>query len=669
MALFESQAQLRGGWGSAYDAKAQTSQALADTLSGFGRQTFGIAKEMHVARSTQEAMEADVSEGYERRSELSAGGRAYNQVVMAGYAANVKNDYTKRIGELAIEFADDPEGFESAATSYKAETLNSVEPELRGAIERDFERAAINPYLKIHAGFEQAQLNGALKEIEAASNTFLDDAAKAARAGDEEGLEHNRDSVIAQSEMLRDMGREDLAGALEQKFSERVNQQLVLGQADYAIHNGEGEAFIKDFIENPPEHLTPEQVDSYSATMLTMNSRYKSVSAVEQAELTISQQRDVSNLKVFAKNGLGEPEDLMATTEQYFDQGWITEPERTSIVNDLMRADKDRAAKSANYADIMKRIDGDDSVVLTAEDVNSFYDDIWAPMMVEGKESAIQQAQIATYVNRVKQVPASLKNRLQTYAVSGDIDLITEASAIIDKVDQTPGLTDSVFKPDQQAFVETAVLLAENLDPKEAVRLAQQTTRVDDQARIQSREKIIKDDDWKSEYRGDVESFWNPWFGSTQVDDITGDRIAREYGALVESYFKSGMSEDASKAKAEQVLKRNYSTWNGRVMKYSPDAFYQVAGSTDYVLDQLYSDVKRNYYTDEPLKKKSLILISNEETARTAATGSPSYRVAIVDDGGIQMLDGVTWRPDVDKQKNKVINQNKSVADQIVELE
>lgn len=663
MALFERQQTLGGV--TTGSPEARSAGTLADTLSSFGKTAFGAAKEAHVSLATQEALTADVSEGIDKRSEFSEAGRKYNKIVQAGYLAQVKNDYTKRIGELALEHGDDPEAFKIVSDSYRSETLNSIDPEFRQAVAADFDQSLIKPHLKIKSEFEKRTLNESFAAMETAANGFMEAGSKAAREGDIEGLQHNETAIEGLAIQLEEAGNPQAAGKLRDQYKTAVQKQVVLGQADEQIQAGNGDTYIKEFIENPPEFLTPEQADSYSATMIAMNNRYQSVSDIEEAGLTIEQERSISNLKIQAHNGLGSPEDILATTEQYFDQGWIGESERTSIINDLMKGDKQKADTQKLYADIHKRLNGDDAIVLDSGAVNDYYENEWLPTAMDGQPTEVQEANAAFFVNRVKQVPTALKNQLQTFAISNDIELMKRASTMIDRIDDTPGLVDSVMKPHQQAMIELSVQLSENLDPAEAIQLAREATNPNDVARIEARSATIKDEEWRGNYRDDVNSLWSGWFTGPDIDDLAADRMSREYGNLFESYYKAGLEEDAARNRAEKVLKRNYSEWNGRVMKYSPDSFYQVAGSTDYVLDQLYNDVKKSYYTDKPLKKKNLVLFADEDTARTAATGSPRYKVAIMDESGIEVVTGFKWYPDMDKQKSKIKAQNKSLTESV----
>jgi hypothetical protein len=495
-----------------------------------------------------------------------------------------------------------------------------------------------------------------------------DDAATAARSGDYDVMNHNAEQVELAAQRLDGMGEFAKADKIRADLAERMDKQIVLGQADTAIQAGEGEAFIKSFIENPPEDLTPEQVDAHAATMISMNSRFKTLEAEATSEQSIALSREISNLKIQANTGLGDPEQIHKRTEELFNTGDISESERTSILTKLLNADAKRAQDAIDFAAVGKRLEGDDSVVVNNELQDKFYTEHYAKQF-EGQPPEVVEALNVDYVDRMKRVPTALKDQLQTYAISGDAGLIREAANLIDKVDQTPGLVASVFNPERQAFVQTVLELSESLTGQEAVQLAQKLTDPNDKTRIEARDQYIKDEKLALDYRDKAQSIFDGgWFGkATNLDDISGDQVSREYGQLFEAYYKSGMSEDKAEQEAAKRVQRNWSTWNGRVMKYAPDSFYTVAGKSDYIMDQLVKDVNDNLATEEAITKDQLVLISTEETARTATKGQPVYRIGIVRDGGFQHAELPGWMPDVDAEVKRVEAANKKLTESAVE--
>lgn len=109
---------------------------------------------------------------------------------------------------------------------------------------------------------------------------------------------------------------------------------------------------------------------------------------------------------------------------------------------------------------------------------------------------------------------------------------------------------------------------------------------------------------------------------------------------------------------AENTVKRNWSVFNGYAMKYSPENYYAVAGSSDYITEQLFNDITKENIFAEPVKRDEIMLLSTERTARTASGGLPEYRVVIVKDGSITPLQGYYWKPDTEKERERIRRAN-----------
>jgi hypothetical protein len=165
-------------------------------------------------------------------------------------------------------------------------------------------------------------------------------------------------------------------------------------------------------------------------------------------------------------------------------------------------------------------------------------------------------------------------------------------------------------------------------------------------------------------YRGTVDDHFDPFFGSTKVDEVSGWTLAREYKSQYESFVKAGMSEGSAKEKALNIIGRNWSVSEvtGKVMKYAPDQYYQVNGSVDYIKPQLIADIKENFVGAE---FSDAVLIGGKHTSRTAATGQPEYSIMLVTDEGLIPLQAGSWKPDMQKEIDRVTTENKAMIDSV----
>lgn len=670
MARYQRQAAI-GSIANPATEESRATMALADNLQSFGQYGMEQYARMRVEGAQEEAYAVEPGiDAPEQRTSATMTGRAYNDIVMAGHAAAIKNDYTKRIAELSVEHAQDPIAFQKNSEAYKSGLLNGVSPEMRNAVSLDYDAATIRPMAQIKKAHEKSVVEESVQGIVQAVNSVSEDMARAARDGDIVALQHGQEQVDIVVEQLREIGRDDLAQDVINKTGERIDKQMTLGQADKAIESGNGAAFIQGFIDNPPDDLSPEQIDSYAATMVTMNNRYKSLETQQKAAVSIDTMRGISNLKIAAKNGIGEPEDLIDQTEDYFNRGLISEAERTSVINNIISADNKAAKQAETYQGIAERLAGEDSVVVAPKDQDKYWEDVYSKQ-VEATDPVTGEMMTVDFVNKMKRVPAGLKAQLETYIMSDNPELMTAAVRLVDKIDETPGLVDSVFNSQQAAFVNNAVALSQTMEPPEAIALARELTDPANKARVEARESEIKE--MKKgfsglNYKSVVEDIFDPFGpGGVKLDVMHSDQIAREYQAVFESSYKAGMSEDKAKETAERKVKRDWSDWQGQAIKYSPDDFYSVAGSTDYVKDQLYTDVVKEFITEDAPSKGDIVLISTEETARTAKTGKPVYRVGVARDGGFEILSGYKWMPDMDKEIARVQRANEKLTKSALE--
>ena len=100
---------------------------------------------------------------------------------------------------------------------------------------------------------------------------------------------------------------------------------------------------------------------------------------------------------------------------------------------------------------------------------------------------------------------------------------------------------------------------------------------------------------------------------------------------------------ESAKAKAMKLMVANWSRGEFGLIKYSPEKFegYKLkkTGDTSYIRDELFNSLQADGIN---VQRENIFLNSDDETARTAASGFPTYGVMIIaDDGTLQSIEAL----------------------------
>lgn len=594
--------------------------------------------------------------------------KQYNKSLETAYLASLGNDVLEGINSIEAENPSNILAFNEKASSFAAGILKGVDPSVRQEVEAVISGKTLNARLRVHRSTIKKNKAIAASESEAAVEAFSNEAAKLSREGNQigsaeaitqafltiDGLVESGDLAPARAaSMKREVERE----SAEQKFRSDFD---TISESEGAIAALDQLEVISDEI---PKGWTPDEWDTFIKSERASIGQEVTRQVQSVAEISIDQSREISNLKIQASTGTGDAGKIVQRTETLFNEGKISPSERTSILTKIVNQQKDAINKSKDFALVAERLSGNDGIVIEPNTIDDYYKETMIEPLSQ-LDPALKSQQQALFVDRMKHVPKAMKNEITTQLRSGDPDLIAQASGLIDRIDGTPGLVDRSFTTHDRAFAEQVVSLSANLEPAEAVKLATDLTDPTNQARIESVKSIIKTQKLAEDYPSIVQDAYNPFgpFEGTQVGEISLPLMTREYKDLFESHYEAGMSESGARDKAIAMLKRNWkkSDVTGQVMKYAPDDYYSVSGSVDYIKKQLVNDVNKEFLFAESVKPDQVFLQATESTARTASQGEPEYRVMLVRDGSITPLYGLSWKPDQQKQIDKVTKENEA---------
>ena len=668
MAKFERRAVLQSIQNPNLEA-AQATERLRESFSK--ARDFGLITREY--QRVEEAKAAAAEQEYVPGAPLgnlspsTSYGRAFNQANEAGYIAATKNAYMDKLDQLSRQYADNPDGFTKTADAYRKSMIQNLPAEVRTQVSYDFDQTVNSNLFSIRDTAAKNAIAQTSFELAKVGDTMLGELAKAARKGDQKYLAHNAEqynlSVVAP---LKALGQTKEANAALSAYQTTVIENTYLGEYERAEAAGTGADYIMKFMDNPPKDMTLDEADELTKKMTALNKRRRTLESAKQADMTTEQELDVSKSLVDIARGKLTGETAIKTLDDYLKKNWITREKHTSSLIALGKVEDEITKKNQKFAQISRNVGSGNGAFVEQKDADEYYEEHYTPKVQVLPPEDRMTADI-NLVRNLKKVPKGMKTQLNALVMSDNPDNIALAAQYADGFDDVPGLLDSTFDKNTQAMIATMVDLSPNMKPNEAVQLARKITDPRDKARIDAITEELKErklETYQSEVISELEDKFMGLFGGADVMSFNKDQMTSEYKSVYDAFRKEGLSHDKSKEKAAKTLKRNWKEFNGYVMRNSPVDFYSVNGETDYIMKQLVKDVATETIGATPVPKENLFLVSDERTSREASTGKPTYRVFYRDESGsiIPMM-GFRWSPDIEKEKNRILEANKRKLD------
>lgn len=625
----------------------------------------------------------------EKDSDFTIFGQSFNESAVLAHRAQIGIDTKESLDRIQNENKLDPEAFKNATDGARKGLIKGMPDELAAIVGQDFDSSVSSRLSQLNKDMFRRETEQQKATFRAGVESATDDLLNATRRGD---TQRQQNLLLENSAFIDQAVQSGLMSPIEaekikENTRERVTQQEALRQVDQIVFNEDltleeqakkGVDFIETLRKSNLKDLSPEQKDSLlSVVERRVGDIFQNLNS-RQNQRDLEKEKVVSNLKISASMAQesakdGELTDLTSLTEQMeqlHNQGDISESERTSIgtkiaktseiINDIMLADKR----------ILARMSGDDSILMNKQDVDSFYkrklaDDI------ETLDPETANVANAQFITQTRTVPTQVKNQITSNVLSGDPELIKQSADLIDRIDEIPGIANLAVDANQRAFVNNVVALSDSMEPEQAIKLARELSDPRDSARIEAREQTIKTEKLREDYKGDVDSAFSQFIGNDLTDNVNLQEVTREYSVLFESFFKAGMSEDAAKEKSIELLQRNWKDSDFGFMKHPPETYYNVQGETDYIKNQLVSELNTGTI-GLTIDKNNVFLVSDEITDRQAGQGQPSYRMMIQNEDGQLEFPVLTdengnpsnrWMPDVSIERDRQLKENRELVE------
>lgn len=595
--------------------------ALSQRFDQLRQQAMQIAETEVVQTATREGMEAfKPGEKPEFKDEEvffgRTGAKAFNQGLRTQYLASLSNDIRKDLAAIQTENPNDVQAFTEQASAVRAALQQEVDPSVLPQVLSQFDQYATNSQITVAKNQFETKRQESISQTNEAINNIGADAARLARSGDMVAAQQSLQEVRTHLDNAVEAGfmtqaeSNDSFKSLQREAIEQENK----GKFDtLAETEGFEAAFEKldEISSKVPKGWTPDQWDKYIVD--------------QQSTLNRKLNRQVKEAK----------------------------------------ATKAEIEKQKNFADIESRVAGNERIVVDAKAADQYYQERVLPQ-IENMPPEQRQAVTAEYIDALKVVPSSVKNQTSSFIRSGNPELMAEASQMVDRLDETPGVADDIVSPNERAFAKITTDLMQNMEPQEAVRLAMQATDPKDKARIDAVNASLKEEikdpvGWSQDKASSV---YTNFFGiGPEPNPMTLPQMGKEYNDAYRAYRQAGMDDTQAQDAAKGVIQRNWSEFNGTVMKYSPWQYYTPAdGDNEYIMDQLVSDVNTDNFSDIP--RENIILVSDDETARKASLGKPDYRVKVIQPSGelFTYPDGFRWAPDMQGELERRKAENATQA-------
>jgi len=601
-------------------------------------QEAGIASGMEAAKDAESPEAPELREGF--LSQISIYDQAYNEAALNAYSSGVRVDGRKKLMELEEQFADepDPEKFNDLWEGYVAGVTKGLPPEMAANLRLSLEDDGMRVGGRIADARRTLDFDKNVATVNEDINMLSDSIAQAVYEGNEtlaEKFKTELENTLAQNVQFIDAEK---ATEIRNNLEDRLIIQGNLGQID-RFFDGEGtlrqkvqraRGFVQDFIaKDSIEGLTPELKVKLENSMVQRVSSLEKALAEDDTATGIL----ISDFEVGIVDGKYSIEQVEDFTNEQLALGNITRDKRTSLLK-LVRStidDNTEANQISQKFAAELRGDGDPFFTPTTSETNKFYNDVYRPNYADG---TIEQRLLADYnfINQIRRVPVpdGIKMSVNGMLQSGDPEQVLAAARFLDRADEIPGKAEAVVSKQNRAFAGQLVqYMNAGIPGDEAYKLAQKYIREDAAERLAIRTEQIK-----KEFDEDISEWVEESTGLKPGDRGFAD-ARKQYQDLFNAQYLEGAEVEPSKNFANRIMSANYKESIFGPMMYPPEDYWaDDNGSVEYMKRAIAYEIRLENPDIQFDEDEDIFLLTDDETARKASVGTPTYRVMIRDSSG-----------------------------------
>lgn len=594
--------------------------SLADRISAFGGQAFSLAETELTAKAQARGQESaaitalqkkgGITQAPELKEEHFIGGieiKSHNKALRAAYLASLSTDIRDSIGRIQQDHPADIIQFNENINGLRKGIMSGVEPAFRQEIGTFFDSKSGTAGLNVRGKDIQRQHHEAKATIEGAIDKSSNEAAVAARNGDNltasEGIVETVELFNQLIDIEKDPAKKNALVEERRDFQREVAEQTFRREFDILSDDNLQDAFdlVKEKRKEVPKFWTPDEWDTYlNSQNAELNRKQSSIrKEIKATEAEISKQESLSRGAQF------EDPDIPA---------------------DPTRSSQDR------------------------KDVNLRFDEVIAPSL-QGQNGETQIEIVEKFIGNTGIIPDALVSKFNGSMRSGNTENVIIFSKIINDLAESQNASVLRDLPDQTRSVALQITSAvsSGMDIETATEVARKNayglTKADKE-RINLETQLIRPE-LPIMLTDMIDKHFDPDLFTAQPE--TSAAIQAEFNVAFENrmIMTDGDSQQSALLASEDVRKswgRNNIDGDTRMMKFAPSVFYSVPGvDNDWMEDQFQSDLSGFGDVDNFRIGINIDSISS---------GTPTYPVMSIDKSGIASpvfdKEGnlIEWAPD-----------------------
>lgn len=457
-----------------------------------------------------------------------------------------------------------------------------------------------------------------------------------------------------------------------ERLADKATQTLISEQALRAYQEGgrDGATKFLDDLANSDQIKDPAKRARAISLANTL------VSAADAQEADKRAQR-YSDMSIAASRGQLGYEDIEAA----YKSNDLSPQQRTALTRTLDTA-TDNAQKAAN-ATKMGAAFYDGQAVLDPREkdhrdaADGHFDSLLGKWSQEGLEPAQITENIIDYVHRTGYMPSRVKSQVRGGLRSPDNATVAATADMIDRLqDAAPHAVNDISDDDLSMGIMVAGLRDAGMTDKEAVEYSRETLSPKNKTMRDLADAEIKDGKFNDKYLGWMKDDFDGWFGSDF--DFGNDRTAmaearKDYESLFNAFYTRTGDKDAARKATKTRMDRKWGVTmaegSGRLISYPPETIYiQSLPMVEDLNDRIKNDLEQTVRSAGHEGK--YVIYSDDQTAREASDGRPTYQVWFQKDTGELVPSGRRWGLDVAEVKSEWESERskaKASADKAVE--